>query len=73
MKRNPRQVIMEVCKWISEREDAKLYLESILTSIYKNLYDNPGNTNITRLQSKIPPKKQDCIPQGQDRGRLYHI
>ena len=30
-------------------------MDNILTSIYANLNDNPGNPNIQRIQAKIPP------------------
>ena len=46
---------MEVCKWISEREEVKIYMDKNLTSIYIYLDNDPGNTNIPRLPSNITP------------------
>ena len=54
MKNKPRQVIMEVCKWISETEGMKLYSDNILTSICATLNNDPSNSKIQRLQYNIP-------------------
>ena len=46
---------MEVCKWISEMEEAKLQMGNILTSIYTALNNDPDNPNIQHLQFNTPP------------------
>ena len=55
MMTKPRQVIMEVYKWTSEREEANLYTDKILNSICTTLDGDPGNTRIQHLQSNFPP------------------
>ena len=54
MKTKPRQVITEVCKWVSEWEEVKLYLDNILTYICSIINNNPCNSKIQRLHSDIP-------------------
>ena len=46
---------MEVGKWILEREEAKLHMDNILTSICATLHDDSGNPKIQHLQSNMPP------------------
>ena len=50
-----RQVIIEVCKWISEREEAKMHMDNILTSICNTLDDDLGSPKIQNLQANTPP------------------
>ena len=55
MKTKPRKFIMEVCKWISEREEMKLHMDNILTSICTNLDEHQGNPKTQYPQTNTPP------------------
>ena len=49
----PRQFILEVCKWIAEREEAKIHMDNILMSICYILDYDPGIPKIQHLQANI--------------------
>ena len=55
MKTKTRQVIMEVCNWIPEREEANMHTDNILTYIWTTLENDTGNTKTQHLQDNMPP------------------